>query len=134
MRRNPASRPLVHTESGLGVFRRHSRHAHSGAVPGPAVWAAAHPGAHGRAPSGTVHEVNDRWLPICGAGLNGWDCRGLQATNQQITCGRCLEGRGHRNPLAGQLELFELNEFARLHSTTSSGEVSGDGVGGGAVQ
>ncbi|MDT8913673.1 hypothetical protein [Amycolatopsis sp. PS_44_ISF1] len=111
----PELSPIARTEGGLGVFRRRTRHTRPTGVAEPAVWAAAHPGARGRAPSGTVHEVNDQWLPACGAAIGGWDFRDrLQATDEEITCGRCLEGAARRTPPPGQLELIALPELARL--------------------
>ncbi|GAB2779221.1 hypothetical protein [Amycolatopsis magusensis] len=48
--------------------------------------------ARGRTPSGTVHLVNDAWLPVCGAGLNTWDpLRGLSPTEEPVTCRRCAD-------------------------------------------
>ncbi|GAA1989533.1 hypothetical protein [Amycolatopsis minnesotensis] len=95
--------------TGLDVFRRRLRHARPATapvLPDPLAWAAAHPGARGRAPSGTVHEVTARWLPACGAGLNGWDARGLVPTADEVTCARCLGNRRRRElATAGQLEL-----------------------------
>ncbi|WP_410631159.1 hypothetical protein [Amycolatopsis sp. cmx-4-83] len=118
----PELSPVARAEGGLGVFRRRTRHARSaGGVPEPAVWAATHPDARGRAPSGTVHEVSDQWLPACGAAIGGWDFRDrLQATDEEITCGRCLEGAARRKPSPGQLELIALPDLARLRSGTRS--------------
>jgi hypothetical protein len=116
----PDLTPVARPDGGLGVFRRRTRHARpAGGVAEPAVWAAAHPGAHGRAPSGTVHETNDRWLPACGAAISGWDFRDqLQVTDEEITCGRCLDGAARRVPPPGQLELIDLAGLARLHRGT----------------
>ncbi len=117
----PELTPVTRPDGGLGVFRRRTRHARpSGGVPEPTVWAATHPGARGRAPSGTVHEVNDQWLPACGAAIGGWDFRDrLQATDEDITCGRCREGVARRTPPPGQLELIALPDLARTLATES---------------
>jgi hypothetical protein len=98
------------TAPGLTVFRRRVRHSRtsSPAAPAPRVWAAAHRGARGRAPSGTVHLVNEEWLPACGTGLNGWDYRGLQATDEDVSCRRCGDAERRRAPEPGQLALFPI--------------------------
>ncbi|WP_158684475.1 hypothetical protein [Amycolatopsis orientalis] len=94
----------------LGAFRRrltHHRpgeHPGSGGPPGPGRPAVAD--ARGRAPSGTVHLLTGEWLPACGAGLNGWDPRGLQPTDDEVTCGRCGGIQQRRDPGAAQLRLF----------------------------
>ncbi|MBE1580414.1 hypothetical protein ACFORH_43385 [Amycolatopsis roodepoortensis] len=92
----------------LGPFRRRLTH-HRPAEPAdpetPQAWAAAHVGARGRAPSGTIHLVTGDWLPVCGAGLNGWDPRGLQATTDPVTCARCGGIEQRRHPET-QLVLF----------------------------
>lgn len=92
----------------LGPFRRRLAH-HRTAEPvdpeTPEAWAAAHAGARGRAPSGTIHLVTGDWLPVCGAGLNGWDPRGLQATTDPVTCVRCGGIEQRRHPET-QLALF----------------------------
>lgn len=104
----PALFALPFTREPLEVFRRRFAH-HRPAervVPGtPEAWAAAHAGARGRAPSGTVHLVTGDWLPVCGAGLNGWDPRGLAPTDDAVTCARCGGIDQRRNP-AEQLVLF----------------------------
>jgi hypothetical protein len=70
------------------------------------VWTATHQDARGRAPSGTVHLVNEEWLPACGAGLNSWDYQGLEATDEDVTCRRCGDAERRRAPEPGQLTLF----------------------------
>ncbi|MFI5615667.1 hypothetical protein [Amycolatopsis sp. NPDC051903] len=94
----------------LGPFRRrliHHRAAeHSTPENSPAVGHDGLSGARGRAPSGTVHLLTGEWLPACGAGLNGWDPRGLQPTADEVTCGRCGGIQRSRDPGAGQLRLF----------------------------
>jgi hypothetical protein len=53
-----------------------------------------------------VHLVNEEWLPACGTGLNSWDYRGLQATDEDVTCRRCGDAERRRAPEPGQLALF----------------------------
>jgi hypothetical protein len=92
----------------LRGFRRRLTHHRPSGPPGDplAAWAARHAGARGRSPSGTVHLTTDDWLPLCGAGLNGWDPRGLQPTDDEVTCGRCGGSSAGRHPGEGQLPLF----------------------------
>ncbi|WP_219152227.1 hypothetical protein [Amycolatopsis sp. TNS106] len=93
----------------LAPFRRRLTHHRAGAAVDepetPEAWAAAHTGTRGRAPSGTIHLVTGDWLPACGAGLNGWDPRGLQPTDDDVTCVRCGGIERRRRPDA-QLVLF----------------------------
>ncbi|WP_326566009.1 hypothetical protein VSH64_29575 [Amycolatopsis rhabdoformis] len=61
---------------------------------------------HGKTAAGTVHVVTDEWLPACGTGLNGWDYRGLNPTDDAVTCHRCDALISRTNPPEGQLTLF----------------------------
>lgn len=93
----------------LGAFRRRlPHHRRSGEPPTPQVWAREHPSLRARAPSGTVHAVNTAWLPVCGAGLNGWDYRELEATEAAVTCHRCAQVAGLTDAELDQLALFPL--------------------------
>ncbi|MFK0244592.1 hypothetical protein ACIQUM_07825 [Amycolatopsis azurea] len=105
------ARPIARdtTREPLAPFRRRLTHHRPGADTAepetPESWAAAHGGARGRAPSGTIHLVNGDWLPVCGAGLNGWDPRGLQPIDDDVTCVRCGGIEQRRKP-EDQLALF----------------------------
>lgn len=70
------------------------------------AWAVRHAGARGRSPSGTVHLLTGDWLPVCGAGLNGWDFRELHPTDDDVSCGRCSGIVRKLQTGEGQLTLF----------------------------
>jgi hypothetical protein len=105
----PALFALPWQREPLAAFRRHLTH-HRPAEPirlgPPRSWTRAHAGARGRTAAGTVHLVTVEWLPACGTGLNSWDYRGLQPTDDEVTCGRCDDITARMRPPEGQLTLF----------------------------
>ncbi|GAB3152017.1 hypothetical protein [Amycolatopsis sp. NPDC004378] len=104
----PALFALPARREPLAAFRsRLTHHRPADGPPGPpSAWRQAHAGERGRSPAGTVHLVTGEWLPACGAGLNSWDYRGLQPTDDDVTCGRCADRAARTRPLRGQLRLF----------------------------
>jgi len=104
----PALFTLPAQREPLREFHRRMRHHRP--APGPVdplqAWAARHAGTRGRSPSGTVHLLTGDWLPVCGAGLNGWDFRELQPTDDDVSCGRCGGVIRNQRPNKDQLALF----------------------------
>lgn len=95
----PALFALPRRREPLAAFQRRLKHHRPAAPPS---WTRL----HGRTSTGTVHLVTGEWLPACGTGLNGWDYRGLNPTDEAVTCQRCDAILARTRVPEGQLTLF----------------------------